>query len=152
VLVAVDFSAESKKALQYARALAQRFGACVTLVHVVEPIACRADYGYGPVTRKFPNRDMINRAQRRLNALGKRVVGPEYKLATMVRSGTAHTQIIQAAKELDLDLIVIGTRGICASEQSLLGSTAEKVVREAPCPVLVVRKKEHEFVWSGKAR
>ena len=56
VLVAVDFSKESKKAMCYAGAFARRFGASITALHVVEPIACQADYGYGAVTRHIPTR------------------------------------------------------------------------------------------------
>jgi universal stress protein A len=152
VLVAVDFSKESKKAMCYAGAFARRFGASITALHVVEPIACQADYGYGAVTRHIPNQEMLKRSRARLSALGKKLVGSGFKLATLMRNGAAHTEIIRAAKELDVDLIVMGTRGICAAEHTVIGSTAEKVVRDAPCPVLVVRKKEHEFVWPRKSR
>jgi len=141
VLVAVDFSEESKKAMCYAGAFARRFGASITALHVVEPIACQADYGYGAVTRHIPNQEKLKRARTRLSALGKKLVGAGFNLATLLRNGTAHTEIIRAAQELDVDLIVMGTRGICAAEHTVIGGTAERVVRDALCPVLVVRKK-----------
>jgi len=90
---------------------------------------------------------MLKKSRARLSALGNKLVGFGFNLATLTRNGTAHTEIIRAAQELDVDLIVMGTRGICTAEHTVIGSTAERVVRDAPCPVLVVRKKEHEFVW-----
>ena len=63
-----------------------------------------------------------------------------------VREGTPFYEIIQFAKENDIDLIVMGTHGHSGLAHVLLGSVTEKVVRKAPCPVLTVRHPEHEFV------
>jgi nucleotide-binding universal stress UspA family protein len=63
-----------------------------------------------------------------------------------VRTGTAFLEIAEAAKSLEADLIIIATHGYTGLKHLLLGSTAERVVRSAPCPVLVVREHEHEFV------
>src|SRR5438874_698394 len=73
MLVPVDFSPESKNALRYAAAFARQFGASVTMLHVVEPIMCSADFGYGPVSRCSPNKDLLNKANARLNLLTKRL-------------------------------------------------------------------------------
>ena len=151
VLVAIDFSEESKKALDYAGAFARQFGASVALVHVVEPILCSGDYGYGPITNRVPNQALLQKARTRLNVLAKRLAGCPSKPATLVRTGVAAVEIPRAARDLEADLILIGTRG-SGLEQTTVASTAERVVRHAPCPVLVVRKKEHEFVWPGKPK
>ena len=62
-----------------------------------------------------------------------------------VRAGLPSHEIVETAKELDVDLIVIATHGYAGWKHFCIGSTAERVVRAAPCPVLVVREKEHEF-------
>jgi nucleotide-binding universal stress UspA family protein len=150
-LVGIDFSDESRKAVQYAGAFARQFGAAVTLLHVAEPLVCSGDYGYGPITNRVPNLALLRRARARLNLLAKRLAGCASKLATVVRTGVAAVEIPQAARDLNADLILIGTRG-GSLEQTTAAGTAERVVRHAPCPVLVVRKKEHEFVCPGKLR
>ena len=63
-----------------------------------------------------------------------------------VRIGHAPNEITKAAKDLDIDLIIIATHGYTSWRHLCIGSTAEHVVRTAPCPVLVVREKEHEFI------
>jgi nucleotide-binding universal stress UspA family protein len=63
-----------------------------------------------------------------------------------IRTGLASHEILEAAKELDVDLIVIATHGFSGWKHFCIGSTAERVARSAPCPVLVVREKEHEFI------
>ena len=68
---------------------------------------------------------------------------------SLVRSGSPAIEIIAAAKELDADVIVISTHGYTGLTHVFLGSVAEHVVRRAPCPVLVVREKEHEFIAQG---
>ena len=64
---------------------------------------------------------------------------------TMLRTGLPAHEIVEAAKELDTDLIIIATHGYTGWKHFCIGSTAERVVRAAPCPVLVVREKEHQF-------
>jgi nucleotide-binding universal stress UspA family protein len=63
-----------------------------------------------------------------------------------IRIGHPPNEINKAAKDLDVDLIIIATHGYTSWRHLCIGSTAERVVRSAPCPVLVVREKEHEFV------
>jgi nucleotide-binding universal stress UspA family protein len=152
ILIPVDFSAESKNAIRYAGAFARQFGASVTLLHVVEPIVCSTDFGYGPVTRYSPNKDLLRKAKTRLNLLTKRLAVSRLKTSVILRTGVAETEIVAAARDLESDLIVMGTRGDCVAGQTTTGSTAEQVVRHAPCPVFIVRKKEHEFVSSRKSR
>ena len=65
---------------------------------------------------------------------------------SILRTGIATHQIVEAAKELDVDLIVIATHGFTGWKHFAICSTAERVARAAPCPVLVVREKEHDFI------
>jgi universal stress protein A len=64
----------------------------------------------------------------------------------LVRSGVAFDEIAKVARELKVDLIILSTHGHTGLKHVFLGSTAENVVRRAPCAVLVVREQEHEFV------
>jgi len=143
ILVPVDFSDCSKKALQYAIPLARQFGAELTLLHVVQP--------YPPMPEMGPvDVETIQDAHEQL-ATFRGAVGDVVPSNTIVRTGSAHVEIIDAAKEFDIDLIVLSTHGRTGLEHVLLGSTAEKVVRHAGCPVLVVREHEREFIVQGTA-
>ena len=140
ILVPIDFSAESTRALKSAVQLASRYGAAVTLVHVVEPITYIYDCGYGPVRRWRPNETLIRDAQQRLHVLSRRHVDSALSCKVVVRNGSAFDEIARSAKELGADLIVMPTRGFTDPQSGEIGSTAERVVRHAPCPVLTVRK------------
>jgi universal stress protein A len=103
-----------------------------TLVGIPGPIAVSgADF---PAAEK----NLRTLAQSTRNGLGERT---ECK----IRTGVPSHEIVEAAKEADVDLIVIATHGYTGWKHFCIGSTAERVVRAAPCPVLTVREKEHEF-------
>lgn len=140
ILVPIDFSTESTRALKSAVQLASRYAATVTLVHVVEPIFYTHDFGYGPVRRQRPNEGFIRHTRQRLHILRRRHVDAALTCKVMIKSGSAFDQIAKAAEELDADLIVMPTRGFTHRQPGEIGSTAERVVRHAPCPVLTVRK------------
>jgi universal stress protein A len=140
ILVPIDFSPESTRALKHAAGLGKQSGAAITLLHVVEPIHCVCDYGYGPVTREEPNDRIMKSVRTHLRKLAKRHLGSQQPWDAVVRSGVAFTEITKAAKDLHIDLILMPTRGLTNSKDVFLGSTAERVVRHAPCPVLTLRK------------
>jgi universal stress protein A len=145
ILVPVDFSPLSKKALHYAARLAQQFGAEVNLFHVVEPEIPPAFDGFmiaPPVVSNQAGAICTSQLKGLVNLVRK--AGVEQVNST-VRTGLAAFEIVEAAKDLDIDLIVIATHGYTGWKHFTIGSTAERVVRAAPCPVLVVREKEHEF-------
>jgi len=146
VLVPIDFSAGSKRALVYALPLARVFGARVTLLHVVEPVSCVVDCGYGGVVREWPNEARGAYVKERLSRFARAFRKSGLPLDLAVRSGRAYTEIVACAGQLGADLIVISTRGLGNRTGEPMGSTAERVARLAPCPVLVVREREREFV------
>jgi nucleotide-binding universal stress UspA family protein len=149
ILVPFDFSPESKNALHYAAALARDVHASLALLHVVEPVVSQADFGYGCVTTRSSNQALVKHTHARLRLLAKRVANSGPPPPAFVRTGVAETEIVQAASDLAADLIVIGSRG-CTAAPAPIGSTAEIVVRNAPCPVLVVRKKHSQSVRPRK--
>jgi nucleotide-binding universal stress UspA family protein len=137
ILVPVDFSDHSQKALSYAAALARNSNVAVTLLHVVEPIAM-PDFEFHPLMRE--REDLAKSATQRLATLANKVgLGGPNAAKVLVRHGTPFFEITGAARTLKTDLIVIATHGYTGIKHVLLGSTAERVVRHAGCPVLVVR-------------
>ena len=140
ILVPIDFSAESTRALKTATNLAAQDGGNLLLVHVVGPIYDLRDFGYGPVQRRLANEGRMRHARQRLRTLGRRHAGEQGEWRCVVLSGTAPRQILKAAEDFDAQLIVMPTRGLSHAPPTEVGSTAERVVRHAPCPVLVLPK------------
>jgi nucleotide-binding universal stress UspA family protein len=146
ILVPIDFSPLSKKALQYALRFAEEFGAEVILLHVIEPEVPLAFEGFMIAPSISPNGNRTKCANRlKVLASSIAVRATKYVQST-VRTGLPAYEIVEAAKESDVDLIVIATHGYTGWKHFAIGSTAERVVRAAPCTVLVVREREHEFV------
>jgi nucleotide-binding universal stress UspA family protein len=151
ILVPLDFSPPSLKALHYAKAFARQFHARLVLVHVMEPVVFPSELGYAPLATEALERSFEEEAQAKLSAMGAEIGAAGLLVETRLRVGRPFHEIALAAAELDADLIVIATHGFTGLTHVLLGSTAERVVRHAPCPVLVVREQEHEFVSEGTA-
>jgi nucleotide-binding universal stress UspA family protein len=152
ILVPIDFSAESRRALEYAGAFASYFGACLTLLHVVDPIVCEADYGYGLIIRQVPNHASLKKAKRRLENLRAKLLGRTLKVEVLVRTGISESEIVKTARKCEIDLIIMGTHSSAVPSQTPTRSTAENVIRHAPCPVFVVRKTERQFVSFRKLK
>ena len=145
ILVPIDFSAPSEKALAYAVPFARQFGAKLTLLHVVEPVATPDFAGSFPLVME--NDKVMAECKRHLERVVKDLqIEPKLTERTLVRQGRSFHEIAEAARTLKADLIIISTHGYSGLKHALLGSTTERVVRHAPCPVLVVREREREFV------
>ncbi len=146
ILVPIDFSVHSKNALKYAIPFAGQFHASIDLIYVVEPTVYPADFSFGQIG--FPNieEELRTRGADELDSLIRKEIGTRLRARKVVRTGKPFYEINQYAAEEHIDLIIIATHGHSGVEQLLFGSTAEKVVRKAPCPVLVVRSGEREFV------
>ena len=145
ILVPIDFSAESEKALAYAVPFARQFGAKLTLLHVVEPIATPDFANSFPLAME--NDKLMADCKRHLERVVKDTeIEPKIVGKILVRYGRAFNEITDAARTLKADLIIISTHGYTGLKHALLGSTTERVVRHAPCPVMVVRSHERDFV------
>jgi nucleotide-binding universal stress UspA family protein len=146
ILVPIDFSEHSKNALKYAIPFAEKFKASIDLIYVVEPTIYPADFSFGQIG--FPNveEELRTRGSDELENLMKKEIAGKVVSRKIVRTGKPFYEINQYALEEKMSLIIIATHGHTGMEHILFGSTAEKVVRKAPCPVLVVRSGEHEFV------
>jgi nucleotide-binding universal stress UspA family protein len=146
ILVPIDFSEHSKNALKYAVPFAEKFKASIDLLYVVEPTIYPADFSFGQIG--FPNveEELHKRGSEELENLITKDIAGKVPSRKNVRIGKPFYEIDQYALEENISLIIIATHGHTGMEHILFGSTAEKVVRKAPCPVLVVRSGEHEFV------
>lgn len=145
ILVPIDFSTCSKKALQYARPFAEQFHAEIVLLHVSSLNYMVAE-GFGGVDLPTLREDLIRDAENQLAEILKSIESDQMTASLVVREGRAATEIVDLAKEENIDLIVMSTHGYSNIKHVLLGSVTENVVRHAPCPALVVRENEHEFV------
>ena len=145
ILVPTDFSETSEVAAKYARALAQAFGADLHLMHVLEnPYASYDPLSFTPPINFFEELEAQTRDRLMRLLADWEPVHPHVDVVTT--RGSAFIEIIQYAKEHNIDLIVLGTHGRGPIAHMLMGSVAEKIVRKAPCPVLTVRHPQHEFV------
>jgi universal stress protein A len=137
ILASTDFSDASLEGVRHAAGLAQRFGARLILLHALEPPLQPAELGYTPI--EFPNLEetLTREAKERLIEL-KGKLGFE-NAETIVHIGPAFQVIVSTAEQTGADLIVISTHGYTGLKHVLIGSTAERVVRHATCPVLALR-------------
>lgn len=143
ILVPTDFSEHSAKAVHYGAELAAKYGAELHIFHAVDttPIS----YVEGPNVPPEAAAEMEAAAIRQLDEL-KIDSADDLQVIRKVVQGHPFVEIVRYAKDSTADLIVIGTHGRGAIAHMLLGSVAEKVIRKAPCSVLVVRGQQHDFV------
>lgn len=137
ILVPLDFSRASMEALDYVVALAKKFAAAIHLVHVTAPDEAAVP-GAAHLMRQTA--ESLAFARERPAETHEKHVAPFWPANSHVRTGQPYQEICDLAREIDADLIVLATRGNTGLKRILLGSTAERVVRFTPCPVLVVRR------------
>lgn len=140
VLVPIDFSDYSKSSLRYAVNFAKQFNAEIYLIYVLEPVIYPPDFSMGQIAIPSVNAEWDERAKNELENLAKTEIPDGVNVKTILRNGKPFLEIIDAASEENVDLIIIATHGHSGVEHILFGSTAEKVVRKAPCPVLTLRE------------
>jgi nucleotide-binding universal stress UspA family protein len=147
ILVPTDFSDTSASALKYATALADDFGSRLYLFHVLDG---SAEPHWAAKKVMVPPRDIEAEARQRSDeALAQLLTRPErerYRAAFVTATGSPPAAIADYARREDIDLIVMGTHGRGPVAHLLIGSVAENVVRTAPCPVLTVPLRGHDFV------
>jgi nucleotide-binding universal stress UspA family protein len=137
ILVAHDFEPDADAALDYALALAKPLGARVTIIHTFEA----PPVGAPEVLVVLPEwiAQVSQAARGSLDRILERASGKEVPVDSELRQGSPWHEVGAFAKERQVDLIVVGTHGRKGLPRALLGSVSEKIVRTAPCPVLVVR-------------
>lgn len=143
IIVTTDFSEASQKALPYAVALAHRFEASLTLLFIVPEIVPNE---FAPTAAGREEERLMADARERLPRLREAVLDPRLVVNTVVLQGSPAAEICRTAELQNSDLIVMSTHGRSGPAHFILGSVTENVVRHAPCPVLVVREREREFI------
>jgi nucleotide-binding universal stress UspA family protein len=137
ILVPVDFSDSSARALRHAAKRAAESGGSLIIMYVVP-----ADYGwlgFGRNALRDLDRSLQRQAADRLRAFAKENVGENVPADLEVRIGQPAQEIVAAARESKCDSIMLSTRGLTGLDRYLIGSVADRVARLAPCPVVLVR-------------
>ena len=137
ILVPVDFTPASVHALRYAATLAERFGSTVCLLHVVEHGSFMNDVDNTLLSKS--DEEMTQESTEQLTRLARQELGPHLPAKPVVRCGKAAREILHAAETLEADLIILAAHKRSALGRWVLGSTADQVVHQAACPVLVIQ-------------
>jgi nucleotide-binding universal stress UspA family protein len=141
ILVPTDFSEFSDRAVQQAADIAEQNNAKVFLLHVVDKLQqCAIDYCIPLETMMKVQSDSEKEAAKKMQEeVDKIVKAKKIEVVFDVKSGTPYEEILREQQERKADLIVIASHGRTGILKSLIGSVAERVMREANCPVLLVR-------------
>ena len=135
VLIAYDFSDRSELGLQYGFSLAGRFDAELHLLHVLRGHECDTpELAWVPGTAEVLYHSSVRRLQAAVAGEVEAV-----KLKSVVLRGKPYEEILSYSRENEIDLICIGSDGVGRGPRALFGSNVDRVIRQAPCPILVAR-------------
>ena len=149
ILVPLDFSRASVEALDYAVWLAKQFHAAIHLVHVYPPDEASSIPGAAHIL--LQSAEAIERLNEELTGIHQKHVPTFRPESCHIRAGRPYEVIVGLAREINADMIALSTRGHSGLKHLLLGSTAERIVRNGPCPVLVVRKRKQKSKAATKS-
>ncbi len=139
ILFPTDFSQGARAAMHYAVSLARDYHARLILLYVLQDIAIAEWYLPSSISATDLVEDMEKGAWKEIKSWETEVSTQVSSVEKMVLRGVPFVEIVKTAKDRNVDMIVIGTHGRTGIDHMLFGSTAEKVLRKAPCPVLTVR-------------
>jgi nucleotide-binding universal stress UspA family protein len=142
IVAPVDLDEHSGKVISYAAHMAEKLAAKLTVLHIVEPIRSMGDMILGSATIEDFNAKRYSQSKELLSKLIADWSGCKAELIV----GEIVEEIVNFAKKREADLIIIGTHGSKGIEKLLLGSVAERVVKRAPCPTLVMNPYKHHVV------
>jgi len=146
ILVPTDFSESASYALPFAIDLAKKYAAGLHLLHVIEPIVAPVDFAWGTYSYPDIEKQLAGYVDESMQRIINESIPAEISYDSTSLHGKPWREIVAFAKEHELDLIVLATHGLSGFSHALYGSTAEKVVRKAHCPVLTVRHPNVKFV------
>ena len=139
ILTAIDFSESSDYAFEYALTLARQFQAELTVMHVInEPVDLRGFY-VPHISFEQLEKEIEEGAEKMMEKFCQTKFGDFSNYSTAVVAGIPYEEILRKAQETGASLIVLGTHGRTGIDHLIFGSTAERVVRGATCPVLTIR-------------
>lgn len=138
ILIPTDFSPSAMHALSYAIELNKIFNARLYLLHILQDITDYSEFNLSPSILPQLYAEFEQNATRRLEEIMASLVPSETACDTYILHGIPFFEIVQFAKDENIDLIVIASHGRTGIKHVLFGSTAEKVVQKSPCPVLTI--------------
>ena len=136
ILVPVDFTPASVHALRHAASLAERFGSTVCLLHVVEHGSFMNDVDNTLLSKS--DEELARESTEQLTRLARQELGSHLRAKPVVRCGKPAREILAAAEMLEADLVILAAHRRSALGRWVLGSTADQVEHQPPCPVLVI--------------
>ncbi|NIR47371.1 universal stress protein [candidate division KSB1 bacterium] len=136
ILCPVDFSDASRDAFEYAKAFAETFDSALVMLHVSANIT----EAYTALMPDFPNYG-VHKEEDLIEQFNEFSNDWSGELNKVIRAGTPYLEILEYAKEKEVDLIILGAKGLSKFERLFIGSTGEKVTRKSDCPVLTVHSK-----------
>lgn len=139
ILVPVDFSPNGWLSVAHAREVASVYGAQLVLMHVVEEFVPPGVYGLDTNPMRYISDEVEMRAREEMARISNKAKSPSVEVENYIVSGHAAREIVDFAKDKDIDLIVIATHGETTIEHVFVGSVADRVIHRAPCPVFVVK-------------
>ena len=145
ILFTTDFSESSQFALPYAIDVATKYKAQLTLVHVIEPIVTPVDFAWGTYNYPDIEKQVNTYAEDSLKKIVDENIPADLQSEVVILYGKPWREVVTYAKENEMDLIVIATHGLSGLSHAIYGSTAEKVIRKSPCPVLTIRHPDVKF-------
>lgn len=146
ILWPTDFSETSLCAARYARAMCHHFGAELHVIHVVPP-PLNPDVNImfaGEAPLLVSEGDLADASKRGLNRLIEKHLDNDAAIIRDVCFGNPWSAICDYARKHEIDMLVISTHGRTGLSHALIGSTAERIVQHAPCPVLTVKQRERD--------
>lgn len=141
ILFPTDFSPIAEHAFGYALGIARTFDARLSILHVIDEEADLRGFYLPHLAYEKVEADIASAARQMMTTFCENHEWIDPSQGRVV-SGVPHNEILAAAREEGADLIVMGTHGLTGVEHLLFGSTAERVVRQAPCPVMTVRAED----------
>lgn len=139
ILTAIDFSENSDFAFDYAVTMAKQFDAELTVLHVInEPVDLRGFY-VPHISFEQLEKEIEDGAAKMMENFCSTKLGSFTNYKTVIATGVPYDEITSKAVEIGASLIVIGTHGRTGLDHILFGSTAERVVRSANCPVMTIK-------------
>ncbi len=144
ILIPTDFSISAQHALLYTLDLNSLLKARLYLLHVLQEFTDFSEFNLCPSILPQLYAEFEQHASRRLEEIVSTVIPPEVTCSVYLLHGVPFHEIVQFASNEEIDLIAIGTRGRTGIQSVIFGSTAEKVIKRAPCPVLSIRHPQTE--------
>ncbi len=145
ILVPTDFSESAKYALPFAIDLAQKYKASLHILHVVEPIVAPVDFAWGTYSYPDIEKQLSGYVDESLSKIVDEQIPQDLVTEVTNLHGKPWREIVSFAKDEGMELIVMATHGLSGLSHAIYGSTAEKIVRKAPCPVFIVRHPDVKF-------